>query len=117
MPYRAEFARLEVCPLSPLKRDRLNHEEDDGDDVGEQRTTGHRHHDRRRCPCQALGGDVYGVGPDQSGGDELEVGDEAGCKVHGAEVSFLPWESPARRPESERPLVAVQVAEGNDETG
>jgi hypothetical protein len=38
-------------------------------------------------------------------------------EVHGAEVAFLPWESPARRPESERPLVAVQVAEGNDDPG
>jgi hypothetical protein len=36
-------------------------------------------------------------------------------EVSGAEVSFLPWDSPARRPESERPLVAVRVADGFDE--
>ena len=38
-------------------------------------------------------------------------------EVQGAEVSFVPWDSPARRPESERPLVAVEVAEGYDESG
>jgi len=36
-------------------------------------------------------------------------------EVSGAELAFLPWDSPARRPETERPLVAVQVAEGFDE--
>lgn len=36
-------------------------------------------------------------------------------EVHGAEIAFLPWDSPARRPELERPLVAVQVADGHDE--
>jgi hypothetical protein len=36
-------------------------------------------------------------------------------EVHGAEVAFLPWTSPARRPESERPLVAVEVPETVDE--
>jgi hypothetical protein len=36
-------------------------------------------------------------------------------EVSGAEVSFVPWDSPVRRPESERPLVAVQVADGFDE--
>ena len=38
-------------------------------------------------------------------------------EVKGAEVSFLPWDDPSRRPESERPLVAVQFAEGHDESG
>jgi hypothetical protein len=38
-------------------------------------------------------------------------------EVHGAEVAFLPWESPARRPETERPLVVVQVTDGYDEPG
>ena len=32
-------------------------------------------------------------------------------EVHGAEVSFLPWDDPSRRPESERPLVAVEADE------
>jgi hypothetical protein len=36
-------------------------------------------------------------------------------EVHGAEVSFVPWDDPSRRPESERPLVAVQVAESQDD--
>ena len=36
-------------------------------------------------------------------------------EVHGAEVAFLPWTSPARRPESERPLVAVDVPESVEE--
>jgi hypothetical protein len=30
-------------------------------------------------------------------------------EVHAAEVAFLPWSSPARRPDSERPLVSVDV--------
>ena len=38
-------------------------------------------------------------------------------EIHGAEVAFLPWESPARRPEPQRPLVAVRVADGYDEDG
>lgn len=36
-------------------------------------------------------------------------------EVHGAEVVFLPWSSPARRPVSERPLVAVDVPETVEE--
>jgi len=36
-------------------------------------------------------------------------------EVSGAELTFLPWDSPARRPEAERPLVAVRVADGFDE--
>jgi hypothetical protein len=31
-------------------------------------------------------------------------------EVRGAEVTFLPWESPARRPEEERPLVRLEGA-------
>jgi hypothetical protein len=38
-----------------------------------------------------------------------------GPDVHGAQISFVPWDSPARRPELERPLVAVQVADGLDD--
>jgi hypothetical protein len=30
-------------------------------------------------------------------------------EVHAAEVAFLPWSSPTRRPESDRPLVSVDV--------
>jgi hypothetical protein len=30
--------------------------------------------------------------------------------VRGAEITFLPWESPARRPEDERPLVKLEDA-------
>jgi hypothetical protein len=37
--------------------------------------------------------------------------------VHGAEVSFLPWRSPRRRPEDERPLLAVPIRSGLDEPG
>jgi hypothetical protein len=39
--------------------------------------------------------------------------DEPGFLVHevrGAEIAFLPWESPARRPEEERPLVRLEGA-------
>ncbi len=36
-------------------------------------------------------------------------------EVSGAEVSFVPWDDPSRRPESERPIVAVQVAESYDD--
>jgi hypothetical protein len=32
-------------------------------------------------------------------------------EVHGAELSFLPWRSPRRRPDDERPLVVVDVRE------
>jgi hypothetical protein len=38
-------------------------------------------------------------------------------EVAGAEVAFLPWDDPSWRPESERPLVAVEVGEGYDELG
>jgi hypothetical protein len=38
-------------------------------------------------------------------------------EVHGAEVAFLPWSSPARRPEAERPLVAVELPESVEEPG
>ena len=31
-------------------------------------------------------------------------------EVRGAEIAFLPWESPARRPEQERPLVKLEDA-------
>ena len=37
--------------------------------------------------------------------------------ISGAEVVFLPWDDPSRRPESERPLVAVEVGEGYDDLG
>ena len=36
-------------------------------------------------------------------------------EVHGAEVAFLPWSSPTRRPEGERPLVAVDLPETVEE--
>ncbi len=36
-------------------------------------------------------------------------------EVHAAEIAFIPWSSPARRPADERPLVAVAVAD--DEPG
>ena len=36
-------------------------------------------------------------------------------EVRGAELTFLPWRSPRRRPEAERPLVAVQVPERVDD--
>ena len=39
--------------------------------------------------------------------------DEPGYLVHevrGAEIAFLPWESPARRPEEDRPLVKLEGA-------
>jgi hypothetical protein len=36
-------------------------------------------------------------------------------EVQGAEVSFVPWDDPSRRPESERPIVAVQVGDGWDD--
>jgi hypothetical protein len=36
-------------------------------------------------------------------------------EVHGADISFLPWSSPARRPESERPLVEVDLPEAVEE--
>ncbi len=38
-------------------------------------------------------------------------------EIHGAEVSYLPWDDPSRRPESERPLVAVEAVDGHDELG
>ncbi len=38
-------------------------------------------------------------------------------EIQGAEISFLPWDDPSRRPESERPLVAVEAGEGHDELG
>jgi hypothetical protein len=37
------------------------------------------------------------------------------AEVHGAEVAFLPWSSPVRRPVEERPLVAVELPESVDE--
>lgn len=37
--------------------------------------------------------------------------------VHGAEVSFLPWQSPRRRPADERPLLAVPIRAGLDDPG
>jgi hypothetical protein len=42
------------------------------------------------------------------GGDSLFLSTD----VHGAEVSFLPWGSPRRRPEPERPLLAVPIRPG-----
>jgi hypothetical protein len=36
-------------------------------------------------------------------------------EISGAEVSFLPWDDPRRRPESERPLVAVEALDGYDD--
>ncbi|HEY4346754.1 MAG TPA: hypothetical protein VGM80_04130 [Gaiellaceae bacterium] len=36
-------------------------------------------------------------------------------EVHGAELAFLPWASPARRPEDQRPLVSVSVPESVEE--
>jgi hypothetical protein len=36
-------------------------------------------------------------------------------EITGVEVSFLPWDDPARRPESERPLVPVEAGEGYDD--
>jgi hypothetical protein len=36
-------------------------------------------------------------------------------EIQGAEVSFLPWDAPSRRPESERPLVAVEAGDSYDE--
>jgi hypothetical protein len=38
-------------------------------------------------------------------------------EIQGAEVSFLPWDDPSRRPESERPLVAVEAGDGYDGLG
>jgi len=35
-------------------------------------------------------------------------------EVHAAEVSFVPWSSPARRPESRRPLVSVPLLDDLD---
>ena len=37
--------------------------------------------------------------------------------IHGAEVSLLPWRSPHRRPEAERPLVNVLIRAGLDAPG
>ena len=36
-------------------------------------------------------------------------------EITGAEVSFLPWDDPSRRPESERPLIAVEAGDGYDD--
>jgi hypothetical protein len=36
------------------------------------------------------------------------------AEVHGAEVSLLPWRSPVRRREEERPLLAVRLRSGLD---
>jgi hypothetical protein len=36
-------------------------------------------------------------------------------EVHGAEIAFLPWSSPARRREAERPLVTVELPESVEE--
>jgi len=36
-------------------------------------------------------------------------------EISGAEVSFLPWDDPTRRPESERPLVPVEAGDGFDD--
>lgn len=36
-------------------------------------------------------------------------------EVHAAEIAFVPWSSPARRPPEERPLVAVAVADDEPE--
>jgi len=36
-------------------------------------------------------------------------------EISGAEVSFLPWDDPSRRPESERPLVAVEAGDSYDD--
>ncbi len=33
-------------------------------------------------------------------------------EVHGAELAFLPWRSPRRRPDEERPLVVVDDVPG-----
>jgi hypothetical protein len=35
-------------------------------------------------------------------------------EIGGAEVSYVPWDDPSRRPEDERPLVAVQLADAFD---
>jgi hypothetical protein len=36
-------------------------------------------------------------------------------EVHAAEISFCPWSSPARRPDAQRPLVAVTVPRDEDD--
>jgi hypothetical protein len=36
-------------------------------------------------------------------------------EVHAAEIAFIPWSSPARRPPDERPLVSVAVADDEPE--
>jgi len=36
-------------------------------------------------------------------------------EVHGAELAFVPWSDPARRPDDERPLVVVAVADDEPE--
>jgi hypothetical protein len=36
-------------------------------------------------------------------------------EIHAAEISFCPWSSPARRPDTERPLVAVAVPNDDDD--
>jgi hypothetical protein len=39
------------------------------------------------------------------------------AEVHGAQVAFLPWHSPRRRPEQARPLLAVSLRAGLGEPG
>jgi hypothetical protein len=38
-------------------------------------------------------------------------------EIHGAQVTFLPWRSPRRRPEAERPLMSVLLRPGIDADG
>ena len=35
-------------------------------------------------------------------------------EVHSAEVALVPWSSPCRRPDAERPLVTVDLPEPSD---
>ena len=36
-------------------------------------------------------------------------------QVHAAELAYLPWRSPRRRPHTERPLVAINLLDGQQQ--
>src|SRR5918998_278931 len=75
-----------TLPSAAVEADRLDHEQHDGDDVGQQRAARQRDDARRPGLVHADGGDVGRVAEHQRRADELQVGDQAGGQVDGPDL-------------------------------
>ena len=86
---RNALRRFGIRGLTAAEGGRLDDEQRDGDEVGQQRPAGQRHHAGGGMPVQACGGHLGGPDPRHRCGAELQQGHQTGREVDRTELGAV----------------------------